>query len=857
MSETRELLKRAWSFITDRLVVLTLIFAVMFCALVARLYDIQIINGKDAVSGAADETSATVKTASVAARRGNIYDRYGRPLAVNETAYIIRIDPTVRSRLSAETALAFINMMDSRGEGGKITITAADFPISRSSPRVFETNGSATREAQWKRDMDLKDDMTAEESYDALSEFFGFAPDVSDGVKWRALSLCATVYMQRYHREQIAIATDVSEGAVAFVEEHADLLPGFYSDVDYLRVYPAGQNFSHMLGYIRAISAEEYETLKDDGYARDSIIGKTGVERAFDRQLRGTEGTTEIRIDESGRRLSSERTGDPVPGDDIYLTIDAGLQNKAAAYLSGMIKTILIEKMKTTTESEKPITPEKLIASMTRGGVISAERILASEDGTFSAKIRDYALGHIETPKESVNYDKNLKNLIADAASNKLVPLGYYLLAMREQGALSLTEQEAENLAKNDYSVRQLLIGKVESGEITPQMANMNPSDGSVVVVDVKTGGILAAASYPTYDNNMMLIQNFSSEYYARLMSDPTSPTWYRAFSSPRAPGSTFKMITATAALESGAITPSTRIIDRGVFTEAGEPYANCWIRTPGFHGSLNVAGALEVSCNYFFYETMYRMGSTKAGDLLDGISTLNRYMSYYGLNDRTGVEISEQYDSMPDDQTKVSSPSYKEYREKERDPGVSGSKVEWNDGDSIRTAIGQSYNDYTAASMAKYVATIAARGTRYQSHLLGASVTAAGAVTLFEPVAEEQVFEGEAVSVSDATFDVIYQGMYAAAQGSRGTARTVFAGFPIKIGAKTGTAQEQNFEHASFAAFAPFDDPQIAVYVVVPYGDTLIIDRPVVQIARDVIGAYFGLDAAPQTRAAENTLMR
>lgn len=849
LEDLRDMRKRFVAFVTNRLFVLSLVFVVMFCSLVSRLYDIQIINGQDAPKSGNANVEIDKKLVEIAARRGEIFDRYGRPLAVNEIAFTIKIDPTIKSKLSAETAVAFIQMMDQNGE--KIIETTADFPISKTIPREFELNENEEREATWKRNMDLDEGRTAAESFDDLLEFFGVDESLSDELKWRALSLLSTVYMQRYYLRQVLIAVSVSESTIAFVEEHRDIFPGFYVDLDYLRSYPAGESLSHILGYIRGISASELEERKDLGYTARSIIGKSGVEQAFDEKLKGEEGLMTISVDATGRRLSSEREKEPVPGNDVFLTIDSELQNKCDAYLRAMLKSILLNKLSPVSAEEEPVPPEVMVASMIRANNISAEAIMSSPDGSWSSRIRDVVLSDFEIPKTNKNYKDKLKIFLAENAKSRNIPSGYFLLAMFEQGKITLTDDQIIELGKNDRSLRDILIEKVDSDEITPQMAALAPFDGSIIVLDIKNGGVIAAASYPTFDNNE-LVNNFNNAYFDKINNDTTSPMWYRAFSDPRAPGSTFKMITALTALETGAITKNTTVIDRGTFTDAGEPFANCWIKTAGFHHSVDVEKALEVSCNYFFYNTMLKLGSSKTGDLNEGIQKLNEYMTYFGLNDRTGVEISELYDAsvFKTVTTRISSPSYKAYREKVNNPNSSENDLEWKDGDAIRTAIGQSYNNYTPANMAKYIMTLANGGDRWQLHFLKGMNAPDGTYLPFIPNLETHI------DLAPENLQTVYNGMLRVTKGTDGTAKAEFDGFPIKIGAKTGTAQETGFEHVAFAAFAPFDDPQIAVYVAIPNGNTITNYRPAAELSRDIIAAYFGLDADSQKAYPINALM-
>jgi len=322
-----------------------------------------------------------------------------------------------------------------------------------------------------------------------------------------------------------------------------------------------------------------------------------------------------------------------------------------------------------------------------------------------------------------------------------------------------------------------------------------------------------------------------------------------RAFTEPRAPGSTFKMITAVAALEKGIVTPKSTVYDEGVFTKASTPYARCY--AGGGHGHLNAASALEVSCNYYFYEVSYRMGNSRDGNRLAGIEALNEWMTAFGLNDPTGVEIYELYNSTREGVSNISSPNLKDFLVG-RNPAAPQSDRRWADGDTIRTAIGQSLNNYTAATMAKYFATLATGGTRYKLHLFEKTADQSGeTVKIYEP-AEEAV-----VSISEANLQAVYEGMLAVIKGSRGTARQVFSDFPVQIAGKTGTAQQfaNKPDHTSFGCFAPYDEPRIAVYVHLPFGTTAAYPNAAAQVAKAVMTEYFKLGQEPQRPAGLNSL--
>ena len=844
-SEWQELLHSIVKFFTNRLFILFIVVGCMFYILVTALFNIQIVNGN--TYQITVDTSTKQQPIPITAPRGIILDRYGRPLATNEVAFTAKIDPMVNTKLDPEAAKAFIEIMEKNGE--KII---DNFPLSKTQPYTFQFSGTGTSEARWKEDMGVPKDATAQEAFDHLRAFFKIPEETDDDTARKILSLCNAVYLERIRLNQITIAVNINDRTVAALEERNQDFPGFYVDVDYLRNYPGGENFSHMLGYIRTISSEELAQKKEAGiagYDSASIVGQSGLELAFESELKGENGQMIAEINKEGRRVSTSRVADPVQGDTVVLTIDAALQNKSAAILEDMLKQLLISKLKGTAIREEPITPRQLLASMVNANNISIGDIMNAPAGSYSYAIQQYVSENFTPPEKQENYDRDLKRFVASAIEENQIGTAQMLLVMLEQDIITLTEDQISSLRNSNYMVLSILIEKLESGEITPQMTYLKPSTGSVVVVDIHNGDILAAASYPTYDNNQ-LVNSYNNDYIRKLMNDPSSPVYYRAVSEPRAPGSTFKMITALAGLENGIITGATRITDKGKFMDSGPPYPSCWVHTAGYHGTINVTQALEVSCNYFFYDTAYHMGNTASDTKYEGIGMLNRYMEYFGLNTRSGVEIGEYADTIPADVNKMSSPEFKAYIQRSRDSSLTDSQVRWVDGDTVRTAIGQSFNNYTAAVMAKYIATLANGGDRYQLHFLNRIESSTGeTLSCFDPKIELSL------DLKPENLKLVYDGMLAVTQGDRGTARSVFAGFPMPVGGKTGTAQEADFNHASFACFAPYDKPQIAVYVVIPDGDTLTTIAPAAQVARDVLAFYFGLDQEPQQSFMNNSL--
>jgi cell division protein FtsI/penicillin-binding protein 2 len=315
-------------------------------------------------------------------------------------------------------------------------------------------------------------------------------------------------------------------------------------------------------------------------------------------------------------------------------------------------------------------------------------------------------------------------------------------------------------------------------------------------------------------------------------------------------------MITAAAALETGAITTVNRIRDNVTYTRVGRPYTRCWSSVS--HGNINVIQAIAVSCNYFFCEAAYRMGNVHNNSTLQGIQSLNDYMIYFGLNDKTGVEIGElfnTFDRFEELTLRISSPEFKKFQEQSRDPFVPRSEWDWYDGDTVRTAIGQSKNNYSAAMMARYTAIIANRGQRYPLHLVQTIEGFGGGIVMeYEPVA----VPGE-VEVSDKTWDAIVEGMRMVTEHRSGTASSHFNDFPVRVAGKTGTAQESTLrpDHSNFAAFAPLEEPKIAVYVNIPFGSTRYNNQVSARIAVDVIAEALGLYNEPEIAKEVNVLRR
>ena len=346
---------------------------------------------------------------------------------------------------------------------------------------------------------------------------------------------------------------------------------------------------------------------------------------------------------------------------------------------------------------------------------------------------------------------------------------------------------------------------------------------GAAVVVGVGSGEVLAMASYPTYN-----LSNFDQDY-SKLVSDTVgTPLLNRAIGGAYAPGSTFKPCTAVAALESGIITPSSTIVDRGVYDYYKSPQPRCWIYNEygGTHGRVNVSQAITVSCNYFFYEV----------GRLTGIKTLASYAKQFGLGEYTGIEIGG-----PGSAEAKGSMATPEFAEAEH--------LEWTDGQTLTAAIGQSYDLFTPLQLANYIATLVGDGQHYEAHLLK-NVKSYDNSSVIYAYDKDPL---NTVQMSDSTVRAVKEGMHNLTTGSLSY---YFSKCVVSAGAKTGTAETgiNNTNNGVFVCFAPYDDPQIAVAVVIEKGGS---GAALASTAVDIVNSYFSQEEIGAVIIGENTLLK
>ena len=347
-----------------------------------------------------------------------------------------------------------------------------------------------------------------------------------------------------------------------------------------------------------------------------------------------------------------------------------------------------------------------------------------------------------------------------------------------------------------------------------------SPADaGAVVVMNVKTGEVLAMVSYPDYDPQLF-VDGISQEQYDSYKEGDNLVN--RAISGVYSPGSTYKMVTATAGLESGAITTKTRINDTGVYPKFGNPVCWYWSTYRRGHGYLNVTQAIQKSCNYFFYETGYRTG----------IENIVKYAKYYGLGSKTGIEL------LGESTGTIARPEIVEER----------GEV-WTPGYTLSAAIGQGDNGFTPIQMAKYISTLANGGDSVDVTLIKSIIRPDGTEVSKEEL-ESYVNERlgytpekpENLDLKEENIDAILKGMKGVTE-SGGTAYSTFANFDIEVAGKTGSAEtgDDSVVHGWFVGFAPFDDPEIAVVVLIENAGS---GGFTAETARDIMAEYFGMNA-------------
>ena len=653
--------------------------------LLIQLFNLQIVHG-----GEYRQTSNTrlTRETTLKAARGDITDATGNKLVTTKTGFSLQIYKTkIDNQTLNKSILNIIHLLEKNKDK-----YIDNLPI-KVNPYEFLIE-TEEEQKEWKQENDINENATAEEAFNKLKEEYE--------IQENDINKARKIMVVRYEISEngfsnikpVTIAKNISNLSVNQIRELSGILPGAAVITEPILEYPYGTLASHILGYVAAISPEEYEE-KSETYDINDVIGKTGIEYTLEEYLKGKDGIRQIDMSVDGTITEEYISQEAEAGCNVALTIDANLQK--------------------------------------------------------------------------------------------------------------VTEKALENNIK-----------KIANGEYGGEN---DANAGAAIVMNIKTGEILSLASYPNYEPELF-IEGISEKKLKEY--NENSNLFNRAISGTYAPGSTFKMVVATAALEKNVINTNTVINDIGVYPRGYNPA--CWIYNDrGYgHGFLNITDAIKKSCNYFFYELGYKMG----------IDPVIEYAKAYGLGTKTGIELLGELNGIVD---------VKKQCEEE-------TEEQWQFGDTLSAVIGQSYNSYTPIQMARYIS-ILTNGQKVVNPTLIRSVIKADGTEI--PKDELNKFVNEKLGLTENTEEqlnikpenvqAILEGMKSVTDETGGTAHSVFRNFNIEVGGKTGSTESNTGDiNAWFTGFAPYNDPEIAVVVLVENGGHGYYTAEVV---RDIIGEYFGMN--------------
>ena len=700
------------------------LFAFIMVLYAMRLFNLQIIS----TDGNTDNTTYYTTVTTVRAARGDILDRNGKVLVGNRASYDLVFNHFVIK--SADNRNEYLYTLLKKCE--ELGVEHQDhLPVTTTRPFEYTLSDYSTAwqgyYQNYMSDRSWDPDVTAPLLIEKMRELYKIPEEWTEeearaviGLRYE-FDLRGVTNLPSY----VFISDVSSENLAALLELNT---PGLMVESSTVREYHTTYG-AHILGYMGAMTENEWQEYKKLGYSMDADVGKSGFEQAFETYLHGIDGQRLDKVTKEGTIVSQQylEGKEPVAGNNVETTIDIDLQKVAEDALS--------QRMKELTDP------------------------------------------NINTGGEGEGIDA--------------------------QGA-------------------------------------------AVVVMKVKTGEILACASYPTFNLATM------KEDWDAINSDDLKPMFNRAFGATYAPGSTYKMCTLVAAMENvygptnpkagqPIYAPGETIYDTGVFSHDDFPdfHPTClfYSSSYGSHGDLTAQDALKVSCNLFFYELGYRMT----------IDMMDETAKGFGLGEPTGIELTEKVGWRANEASKKA--SYK-----------NSADAAWNGGDRVLCAIGQSENRFTPLQLAVYTCTLANQGTRYRATFLN-RVTSSDYRTLVYSNSPEVVSK---MNLSDTTYNTYVDGMRRVVTMIGGTATTCFGGpkdedntqWPSKITvcAKTGTAQHSSggSDHGVFVCFAPMDDPQVAIAI---FGEKTAHGSSMAPVAEPILKAYFEMVDASEVYTYENGL--
>lgn len=658
-------------FLRSAVLAAIVIIASFMCGL--RLLQIQIADGEKYL--ALTQQTYTAEQ-PIEAARGIIADRNGIILNSNELSYSVNLQmASLITGTENEIIYRVLTVLIKNGEEWNESL-----PITETAPYSFLSDKEQQIDTL-RSELNLGVYATVDNCINAMYEKYGISDKYDEQMRRYIAGVRYEMQIKDFsYKNQFVMATGISEKTVTELKELGSMLAGVDITEGWSRLYADGTVAPHIRGTVGAISAEEYETLKDSGYTMNDIIGLSGVELALEETLRGERGVRTITRSSDGTELSDEVTVQPQAGNSVRLTIDAEYQE------------------------------------------------LAQE-------IMKYHINFLHSPHYT--QDERGKECMAGAA----------------------------------------------------------------VVLDVKTGGVLAMVSYPGYDINDLV------DNYAAVLAADDQPIFNRALNGAYRPGSTFKTITATAALAEGIVDADSTIYCGGTYYHYSGYTPHCW-QLYG-HGSLDVELALRYSCNIFFYETARLLG----------IDRLSMWASRFGVGTDLGFELPMENGQMT---------SYETYDKL---------GLTWNEGDIVQAGIGQSETLLTPLHMAVQAMTIANRGIRYRPHIIEAVYNYDYSELLYENKPEVV----EDMSAYESVFETVIDGMklvsesaYFVCEGQYVNTYEYKGIAASDVATKTGTPQKSTtIYNSAIVGFYPADDPEIAFGILLDEGE---FSR---HIAANLISAY------------------
>jgi penicillin-binding protein 2 len=727
-NERPRLVQRIRSFIVSRYAIMTLIILVAGAMILANTAILQL--NPQAVTGIA-ETTGVSRQQKIHAPRGDIVDQSGvtlawsRPVNVIQLAYT-GLDTDVLNDRLLDLALTLEAHQVSWNNPLLDYLDLEDHPEPAEDEKKPVFVSSLDEIVYWQTRsglFPLKEDaavatldnqqvkMDPELFYDyLLYHLFQIEDKKADGKKYsqadafRIMGLRYLIYENYWafiNGTPIELARYVDQSIIQLLNEQNYRFMGVVTTVDYERTYTRSASlFSHVLGTVGFISAEQYYTWQNAGYSPDAIVGQTGVELTAERYLAGQDGIKPYNVwtvaGDSGTYYSEQIGRDPVPGNTVRLTLDMKLQKTAETSLIRVIEEI---------------------------------------------------------------------------------------------------RNSPDNKNKGDADA------------------------GAVVMLDVKTGAVLAMVSVPSFDPHDFVLQEHDEQAAARVktyLTDNTNkPMLNRTMMEIYAPGSTFKPATAVAALQTGAITPTSNTIRCKGREVIGDWLWYCLERPYGGHGNLTLTRAMATSCNLYFFNLGVRTG----------IDAIDEWGKRLGLGEYTGIDLPGEVKG------------FRASRETKKQLRSNPSDQIWFPADTCQSAIGQFDNSFTILQLAVYAASLAT-GDRVTPYVID-SITRPDGVII-----RQDHPDPVSIGLQPETLAAVRKGMKAAVSTREGTAYRAFLDFPIPVAAKTGTA-ETGYEDISssnglFICYAPADDPQVVIAQIVEKGAW---GSNTIGIARDLLSVYFGLD--------------